>query len=442
MKARSIAIKGMLILLCIVLVCLFFSGTIKTIVTPKVQFVTVKTGKLTHHYQFTGKVTYPGAEDFSYTVSQPVIISQTSVRPGDKVKAGDTLFSMRFSNQEAMASQLEVVYQNALIAQMEFELTYADYHPDPRATEYMSAYSTLQMATIYEGEARLAMERVLPAGVIVPEEGYPEGADETATKAIDAWRSAYTYKASAKSSFDRVSADYVLTESDRQYLVREQETLNTITSTGAALNAFYAERDAMSAVCAPRDGYIAAVNVRTGSSYDGSMPLYSLTDAESMPVIEIGIDEMDRIIPDGTTVMIMTQWGDFKSEVLVTGVNDKGDEYAHIAIPDDLAQMGVSINRFSAENFTVSLALQTDTAHSLVPVSAIHGTGDDRYVYVVEENSSALGGTEMSVTKLSVTVIDEADGMAAVKERLTRVQLAYMEDRPLSDGATVMGDVQ
>ena len=442
MKARSIAIKGMLVLLCIVLVCLFFSGTIKTIVTPKVQFVTVKTGKLTQHYQFSGKVTYPGAEDFSYTVSQPVIISQTSVRPGDEVKAGDTLFSMRFSNQEVMESQLEVAYQNALIAQMEFEQTYADYHPDPRATEYMSAYSTLRMATIYEGEARLAMERVLPAGIIVPEEGYPEAADETATKAIDAWRSAYTYKASAKSAFDRISADYLLTESDRQYLVREQETVNTVASTGAALNAFYAERDAMSAVCAPRDGYIAAVNVRIGSSYDGSMPLYSLTDAESRPVIEIARDEMDRIIPDGTAVMIMTQWGDFKSEVLVTGVNNEGVEYAHIVIPDDLAQMGVSINRFGADDFTVNVALQTDTAHSLVPVSAIHGTGDDRYVYVVEENKSALGGTEMSVAKLSVTVIDEADGMAAVEERLTRVQLAYMEDRPLSDGAAVMGDVQ
>ncbi len=442
MKTRSIAIKGMLILLCIVMVCLFFSRTIKTIVTPKVQFVTVKAGKLTQHYQFSGKVTYPGAEDFSYAVSQPVIISQTYVRPGDQVKAGDILFSMRFSSQEAMESQLKGAYQNALIAQMEFEQTYADYQPDPRASEYMSAYSTLRMATIYEGEARLAMERVLPAGVTVPAEGYPEGADAAATKTIDEWRNASAYKVSAKSALDRISADYVLTESDRQYLLREQETANAIVSTGTALNAFYDERDALRAVCAPCDGYIAAVHVSTGSSYNGSMPLCMLTDAESMPVIKIGIDEMDRAIPDGTAVMIITPWGDFKSEVLATGVNKEGNRYARITIPDDLVQMGVSIHQLSLEDFTVSMALQTETAYSLVPVSAIHGSGDDRYVYVVEENKTALGGTEMSVSKLSITVISEADGMAAVEEKLARVQLAYMEDRPLSDGSAVMGDVQ
>lgn len=442
MKARNIAIKGMLILLCIVLVCLFFSGTIKTIVTPKVQFVTVKAGRLTQHYQFSGQVIYPGAEDFSYAVSQPVIISKIYVRPGDQVKAGDLLFSMRFSSQEAMASQLEGAYQNALIAQMEFEQTYADYQPDPRASAYMSAYSALRMAAIHEGEARLAMERALPAGVIVPEEGSPEGADAAATKAIDEWRGAYANKASAKSAFDRISADYALTESDRQYLLRKQETANAIASTGAALNAFYDERDALRAVCAPRDGYIAAVHVSTGSSYDGSRPLCMLTDAESMPVIEIGTDELNRSIPDGTAVMLITPWGDFKSEVLAAGVNQEGNRYAHVAIPDALARMGVSIHQLSLEAFTVSMALQADTAHALVPVSAIHGSGDDRYVYVVEEKKTALGGTEMRVSKLSITVISEADGLAAVEEKLTRVRLAYMEDRPLSDGAAVMGDVQ
>ncbi len=442
MKARNIAIKGMLLLLCIIVMCLFFSGTIKTIVTPKVQFVTVKTGKLTQHYQFSGKVTYPGAEDFYYAVSQPVIISQTYVRPGNQVKAGDILFSMRFSNQETMETQLVGAYQNALIAQLEFEQTYADYQPDPRAPEYMSAYSALRMAVIHEGEARLAMEHALPTDVTVPAEGYPEGADAAATKAIDEWRNASAYKVSAKSAFDRISADYVLTESEHQYLLREQETANAIAATGTALNAFYDERDALRTVCALCDGYIAAVHVSTGSSYDGSMPLCTLTDTESMPVIEIGIDEMDRAIPDGAAVMIKTPWGDFKSEVSATGVNNEGNRYAHVTIPDDLAQLGVSIHQLSLKDFTVSMALQTDTAHALVPMSAIHGSGDNRYVYVVEESKTALGGTEMRVSRLSITVIAEADGMAAVEEKLTRVRLAYMEDRPLSDGSAVMGDAQ
>ena len=59
-------------------------------------------------------------------------------------------------------------------------------------------------------------------------------------------------------------------------------------------------------------------------------------------------------------------------------------------------------------------------------------------MYVIETEDTALNGTVMKVRKMEVTVLDEADGVAALQEELGRYQLAYMEDRELTEGGTVM----
>lgn len=441
MKGRAIAIKGMLILMCVVFLCLFFSGTIKTIVTPKVQFVTVKSGRLTHHYQYTGAVVYPGAEAFYYPTSQPVIIAEVYVSPGDSVKAGDVLFSMQHLNASETETQLKNAYHDALLQRMDFEQEYAGYQPDPRAQEYRNALKALQRATIEEGEASLLVSRILPAGVTVPEQGYPEGVTASAQQAIDAWRIAAAEKALAKADFEALTSEYSLSELDQQYDVRDMETAEAVDAAGRALNAFYLEQEKLKAVCAPRECTIATVDVRSGSIYDAGAPLCMLMDVDDIPVIEIVTEDMERVLPHGASVDIMTPWGEFQSEVVETGLTTTGNPYAHIAIPDALAEKGISAAMLGEAGINVSVGIQSENAYSLVPVSAIHGSGSNRYVYVVEENKAALGGSEMQVSQLNITVVDEVDGYAAVEEKLTRVQLAYLEDRPLSDGCTVMGYV-
>ena len=49
------------------------------------------------------------------------------------------------------------------------------------------------------------------------------------------------------------------------------------------------------------------------------------------------------------------------------------------------------------------------------------------------------GNTELVVREFPVKVLAESDGMAAVEESLKGSRLAYMEDRPLSNGVTVLG---
>ena len=52
------------------------------------------------------------------------------------------------------------------------------------------------------------------------------------------------------------------------------------------------QNQAATAICAPHDGYIAAVNVQNGAAYDGSTALYTITPQDAMPVLRADISQI------------------------------------------------------------------------------------------------------------------------------------------------------
>ena len=68
----------------------------------------------------------------------------------------------------------------------------------------------------------------------------------------------------------------------------------------------------------------------------------------------------------------------------------------------------------------------------------MHGSDQDRYVYVVNRESSTFGADKMTVKKQNVTVLAEVKGVVSIQEDLSYTTIAYMEDRALNDGDTVM----
>lgn len=57
------AIKGLVALAAVVALCMFFSGTIKTISTAKVRLVTAKQGKLEEEIKLSGNLTFTQTEE-------------------------------------------------------------------------------------------------------------------------------------------------------------------------------------------------------------------------------------------------------------------------------------------------------------------------------------------------------------------------------------------
>ena len=289
-----------------------------------------------------------------------------------------------------------------------------------------------------ESDALLKVEQLLPSGVELPEEGYPEQADKALMDAIDEWHVWSSYKTDAIAAFQKLKGNGIRDTVWDAYM--EKKSLDReIEEARAALSDFYTERDALKSIVAPHDGYVASVNVQLGDSYSGFSPLYALTSATGEPVLEVNTKTTDLKLSNVVKTTIATEWGDFECQIRDEDFNRNGEKCTYLSVPQALLNKGISLRRIADSQITATLSTNTAAAHALIPVSAIHGIGNSRYVYVVEEKKSPLGNTELVVREFPVKVLAESDGMAAVEESLKGSRLAYMEDRPLSNGVTVLG---
>ena len=441
MKLKRIAVVGLLTLSIVIGLCLFLSGTIKTIVTPKVQFVTVKSGVLTECFSLPCTLVYRETEALRHEMPEGMVIGQCFVQTGDAVKAGNPLFSLRLQDEQSREAQLMEAYHTALIEEAAFLREHASDNPTADEEAYYAAHEAWEQSVIQEGDARLIMEKLLPPGIDLPDEGYPEEADEALIHAIDSYRASHAARIAAENALNGIPADEVR-DGILRFFADKQEMERRVQGAKEDLLAFQMAQDTVKTITAPHDGYIAEVCVRVGDAYDGTTPLCFLTGENGGPVLEADASSMARNMTDGAEITVQTEWGDFSSKLLTTGMTRDGHLCYDVAIPQEITEKGVSLRRLADSAITISATIRSREAHALVPVSAIHGVGKHRYVYVVEESASALGGTEWSVREYAITVLAEADGYASVEEPLNRVRLAYMEDKELSDGCTVIGGAE
>ena len=103
----------------------------------------------------------------------------------------------------------------------------------------------------------------------------------------------------------------------------------------------------------------------------------------------------------------------------------------------DITNLGVA-SALMSEETKLTVSYRSSTSTTLLPVSAVRGSGESRYIYAVEESSNALGERTLTIRKQDVTVLAEVGSTVSVQEDLGRVRVAYMEDRAISEGSTVM----
>ena len=59
MNLRKFAIRGLIVLAVVVALCMFFSGTIKTITTAKIRVAQATTGRLEEEVDLNGALAFP-----------------------------------------------------------------------------------------------------------------------------------------------------------------------------------------------------------------------------------------------------------------------------------------------------------------------------------------------------------------------------------------------
>ena len=167
---KKMAIKGLVALAAVVALCMFFSGTIKTISTAKVKLVTAKQGKLEEEIKLSGSLTFTKTEDVKLALAsdQSVTIKRVRVAKGRKVAAGDVLFEAEVSGYDKEMESLRSDYETAQKELMELERKNGDVRLKRTEEIWVEAYDALAQSkddlmnaqTPLEGAARRTTSRM------------------------------------------------------------------------------------------------------------------------------------------------------------------------------------------------------------------------------------------------------------------------------------------
>ena len=439
---KKVAVRAMLILAAVVALSLFFSGTIRTLTTPKVRFLTPRQGKFEQITELTGKVHFPDEENLTLDLPEGATLTLNSVlvQPGDLVKKGDPLFSATIVDFTKTMLSLEEEYNTARTTLRNQERKNGEIRLTRNEEAWRKAYYAAAEADEAKRDKRvdflaLAEEENI---TLLPDGTLPEGTPE---KLQTAWKD---YEAAVKTSDEadrhlNALSRYAISESVWEDLSSRQEQQEKMNNAEEQMTQLTVLSRLVSSYPAPHDGYIASVSVEKGTAVDSSTVLMKITPADSVPVLRADISDIKQTVSKGAAVeVVQDQWSTFPTKVISVGVNSDNSRYADITITEDLIRAFSSIRNLVKNDAKLRLTSRAQDSTCLIPATAVRGTEGDRYVYVAQRQSSTFGGTQTIVQKNSVTVLNESETIVSVVEDLSYSQIIYQEDRSLSEGDSVM----
>lgn len=439
---KKMAIKGLVTLAAVVALCMFFSGTIKTISTAKVKLVTAKQGKLEEEIKLSGNLTFPETEDVKLALAsdQSVTIKRVRVAKGRRVAAGDVLFEAEVSGYDKEMESLRGEYDAAQKELMELERKNGDVRLKRTEEIWVEAYDALAKSKddCMTAQTQLEVAAKL-AGVTLSGGRLPSGeTDETLTaaqKAVDAAQAAQDEAQKKFNSANRLG----ISENVINYITQSRQLNEKLATTQEKITALDVMAQQARQVTAPHDGYIVEINVKAGDSYDGKTAALVISSESGDAVLRADTSKIEKKIDKGTQVTVKRDSDKtLTKKVTDSGVNEEGKRYIDVKLTDkDITNLGGGAALFSAA-VEMTASYRASSSTTLLPASAVRGSGDSRYVYIVSEESNALGQSVLKVKKQDVKVLSEVGSTVSIQDDLSRQRVAYMEDRAISDGSEVM----
>ena len=439
---KKMAIKGLVALAAVVALCMFFSGTIKTISTAKVKLVTAKQGKLEEEIKLSGDLTFTKTEDvkLALTSDQSVTVKRVRVAKGRKVAAGDVLFEAEVTGYDKEMESLRGEYDAAQKELMELERKNGDVRLKRTEEIWVEAYDALAQSKddLMNAQTQLEVAARL-AGVTLSGGRLPSGeTDETlleAQKAVDVAQAAQDEAQKKFNSANRLG----ISENVISYITQSRTLNEKLTETQAKITALDVLAQQAKQVTAPHDGYIVEINVKAGDSYDGKTAAIVISAEDGDTVLRADTSKIEKKIDKGTQVTVKRDNDKTLSKkVTDSGVDEEGKRYIDVKLTDkDISNLGGGSALLSAA-VEMTASYRASTSTTLLPASAVRGSGDSRYVYVVNEESNALGQRVLKVSKQDVKVLSEVGSTVSIQDDLSRQRVAYMEDRTIGDGSEVM----
>ena len=411
LNLRRVGGIGMTTVIAILLICVFFSGTMRTLTTPKVRMATVSSGKLKDSVKLTGYLYFNETEEMFCPVMPEGVnatVEKVYVWKGQAVTQRTPLYTIRVTNIEELKTDLMTRWQ-ANETQLLLRMRTPE-RTNRNDETWFAAYTDLMTAK----ETILNMEDGSPEHAAMEEQ-----------------------IAEAQAKFDSANrhpiSDATFTRLSEMKDLRDQKVF--LENRLAALQSVPEEIT----VAAPHDGIIVAVNINEGDEIDWKRASIVISSEEAEPVLRGNTELYDRQVVVGMKATVEAR-GDsvIRSSVTQTGYDRSGTPCIDLALkPEDMLRLSSAIELMN-NGVQITITYSADETSLLIPVAALRGSTGDYYVYTINESEDVFGSKVLHLSRQPVVLIDQSDDMAAISGISPNMPIAYMEDRALADGAEVL----
>lgn len=444
MTGKQKALKALAVLAAVIALCTFFSRTVQTITTPKVQRISPTKGKLEEKIPLSAQVYFPQTEEVVVEGAADLHLTVTAVKvkAGTQVQKGDVIFTAAAPEYSSKRQEIQENYDKKV---RELAEEHAGHIRLLETSAQNDAYNAMMAAydTYYNAryQARLAART---AGFTLPE-------DETAwadlTTAPADVRKAASACAAAKSALDEscltLKNFYTkggrIGESTFEYIKKMDSLREQAEELAEQLMALDTLHQSLETITAPHDGYITEIALKQGDSYEGTKAAYTISADQCEPVLRANISSVNKLLKEDAKV---TMGSGASTKVISLETDADGSKYALIELTKDVLKAGGGLTNMLKEtdiDLTVSYKASKNT--TLIPASALRQDSDNSYyVYVVRQNygGGLLDNGGYILEKTAVTVLEKTDKMVSIAEDILWTEIADREDRALSDGQAVM----
>lgn len=258
---KTKALKGFAALLALLVVCFFFSGTVRTLTTTKVMLTYPQQGRLKETLNLTGTLRFSATEDVSVSLPEgaSLTITQVNVAPGMAVSAGDVLFETAFTGVDALIAAQEEIYDAAQTELLTLERENNQLRLQRTEESWLAAYDALVDAYNARHDAEVALN--VAANLRTSMEEAQSAYDEAAQAVVSAEK--LMEKMNRTGIADGVYA----------YTMAKRDIQARMSSATANIVSLHTLEQSTRQIVAPHDGYVVAVNLSAGQSWDGQAAL-------------------------------------------------------------------------------------------------------------------------------------------------------------------------
>jgi hypothetical protein len=473
MTFKQKALKGLVILAVVLGVSMFFSRTIQTITTPKVQKISALRGKLEEKIPFTAQVDFLEGEAITIenAAGLGAVAEKVTAKSGYSVKKGDLLLTFKATEYDSKMKSLKEEYMKGVRETTEriaksIRIRQHSEHNDAyndmihTADAYFEKrFDTLTTAVeldydidedidtwgtppIDETESKksTADEELAPTPkpVVYPDtEKYP-GLKEKMQETYKA----YLEYIKAKNFLNAVYRDAAgikrVGDGTFDYIKERDGLIEKLFKKEDEIIELEKQRTSIMEIRAPRDGFLTKFEIKTGDSYDGIKPLYYISQEGDTPMLKCDITSTKKTIKKGMKVSVEGVKGELSIDEIRVDADSK--KYAYIKLSEKhISQLGGLASIMNSQ-IPLQIIYKADKTTTLIPASAVRtDTDGSTYVFTIERSwGGLLSNASETVKKMPVKVIEKSDKLVALEDDLSYQDIADNEDRTIKDGQQVM----